>query len=490
MGKIFISLMAPLLLAACDTSSPGSNSSANSAGVKPVIVKSNAVEFTPGQLKENAQYRRAVEAAIWGMPIVATNAIRQGYRDLGAEYNDIVYLSKVADWKFQTTTPNASTHYIYSAYSTEKDGPIVVEVPAAIGAGIYGQFCDMWDVPLAIAGPGGSDKGKGGKYLILPPGYKGRIPGGFFPISCETFGGFWLMRTIPKSNSPSDQEIAVNLIKKIRVYPLAKSASPPDQRYIDASGKLWNGIPKMDEGFYRVLSDMVNEEPVLTKDLAVMNMLRTLGIEKGRSYNADAVPKEILKKAIDEAKAVFVNQLDGQLIPFWKGEQWALPDATGVKTEFSYVTPGVIFDYDNRGMLGFYGWAPPMKADPSAPTIYLQTLKDKNGKYFSGDNTYRLNVPANVPARQYWSVTVYDFETAGFIANAKVISLDSYNRQTKKNADGSVDIYFSPEPPAGMENNWVSTARRGKWFPMFRFYGPEKGFFDKTWKMGDVEEVK
>src|SRR5215467_10559261 len=233
--------------------------------------------FTPQQLKENAQYRRAVEAGIWGMPIVATEAIRRGYLNLGATYNDIAYLSKVADWKFQTTTPNASTHYIYSAYSTKNDGAIVVEIPAAVGAGIYGQFCDMWDVPLAIAGPGGSDKGTGGKYLILPPDYSAAIPDGYFPVKCETYGGFFLMRTIPKSNDAADQEVAVNLVKKIRVYPLSKVADPPRQEYIDVSDKIWNGIPAMDESFYPVLAKMVNEEPVLTKDLALMNMLRSIG---------------------------------------------------------------------------------------------------------------------------------------------------------------------------------------------------------------------
>src|SRR5262249_48699530 len=154
---------------------------------------------------------------------------------------------------------------------------------------------------------------------------------------------------------------------------------------------------------------------VLTKDLALMNMLRSIGIEKGKEYNPGIVSKEILQKALAEIKATFINQFNEQLIPFWEGRHWALPDASGVKTEFSYVTPNLIFDYDNRGMLGFYGWAPPMKSDPSAPTIYLQTLRDKNGEYFSGDKTYKLHVSPNVPARQYWSVTLYDFETAGFI---------------------------------------------------------------------------
>src|SRR5262245_45133969 len=148
--------------------------------------QASGTPYNPAQLAERATYRRAVEAAIWGMPIVAADAIRQGFlRDLGAKYNDIAYLSKFADWKFQTRTPNASTYYFYSAYST-KDGPVVLEVPAAVGAGIYGQFGDMWDVPLAIVGPGGDDKGQGGKYLLLPPDYTGAVPAGYFPVRQQT----------------------------------------------------------------------------------------------------------------------------------------------------------------------------------------------------------------------------------------------------------------------------------------------------------------
>src|SRR5262249_50297816 len=159
-----------------------------------------------------------------------------------ANYNDIVFFAKVPDWRFQTTTPNASTHYFYSAYTT-KDGPIVVEVPAATGAGIYGQFCDMWDVPLAVVGPNGEDKGQGGKFVLLPPDYKGDTPAGYFPIRQQTYGGFWLIRTIPNSASQSDVDNAIALIKKFRVYPLSKAGNPPEQRFVDASDKLWDGIP-------------------------------------------------------------------------------------------------------------------------------------------------------------------------------------------------------------------------------------------------------
>src|SRR5262249_18732185 len=160
------------------------------------------------------------------------------------------------------------------------------DVPAAIGAGIYGQLCDIWDVPLAIVGPGGEDKGKGGKYLLLPPGHQGGTPSGFANIHQQTYDGFWVMRTIPNTTSESDVANAIALIKKFRMYPLSDAGNPPEQRFIDASGKLWDGVPRMDESFYAVLAKMVNEEPVLLRDLAVMNMLRSIGIEKGKAFKS------------------------------------------------------------------------------------------------------------------------------------------------------------------------------------------------------------
>jgi len=446
------------------------------------------MNYSSAALKHRAIERRAVEAAIWGMPIVAADAIRQGFlRDIGAKYNDIAYLSKFADWKFQTTTPNASTYYFYSAYNV-KNGTVVLDVPAAVGAGIYGQLCDMWDAPLAIVGPGGDDKGNGGKYLIIPPDYQGDGPAGYFPVHQQTYGGFWLMRTIPKSTSQADLDAATALLKKFRMYPLSQAANPPEQRFVDASGKLWDGIPRMDESFYAVLAKMVNEEPVIARDLAVMNMLRSIGIEKGKTFEPDAAMTAVLKNAIAEAKAWMQNAILESRRPYWDASHWGLPDTAGMQSQFSYQSADVL-DYDGRGAMNFFAYAPPMKQDASAPSIYLQNFYTSTGQPLTGDKTFRLRVPPDVPAKQYWSATVYDFDTAGFVREAPVISLDSFNQKTKKNADGSIDIYFAPSPPAGQENNWVTTNKGGKWFVSFRLYGPDKPFFDKTWKLPDFVEV-
>src|SRR5262249_2368735 len=214
-----------------------------------------------------------------------------------------------------------------------------------------------------------------------------------------------------------------------------------------------------------------NEEPVIPRDLAMMNILRSIGIEKGKEFKPDVETTAVFKRAIAEAKRFFQDLQRSALKPYCDGSYWALPDISGVETQFSYQTADML-DFDYRGMLGFFAWAPPMKADPSAPTIYVSVGKDRDGQHLSGGKNYRLRVPPNVPAKQYWSITVYDWDTASFIREAPVISLDSYNDKTIKNSDGSVDIYFSPEAPAGQENNWVTTGKDGEWFVILRLYVP------------------
>src|SRR5262249_2432854 len=154
----------------------------------------------------------------------------------------------------------------------------------------------------------------------------------------NTYGGFWLMRTIPAGSTQADLDAAIALLKKVRVYPLSQAANPPEQRYIDASGKLWEGVPRMDESFYAVLAKMVNEEPVNARDLGVMNMPRWVGIEKGKPFAPDPANQSTLRRAAAEAKAYMVNQLSRALKPFTDAGSWSLPDASGMESQFSYQT--------------------------------------------------------------------------------------------------------------------------------------------------------
>jgi hypothetical protein len=339
-------------------------------------------------------------------------------------------------------------------------------------------------LPVADVGPAGEDKGKGGKYLLLPPGYQGSVPSGYLPLRFATYNGYALFRAIPATSSAGDLEKAIGLVKQMRLYPLAEVGNPPASRYIDIAGQLFDGIARMDDTFYDSLARMVNEEPVQTRDLVAMAQLRSLGIEKDKEFKPDQATRDILKKAAAEARATFMQQ-SIEVKPWWPGTHWGLHDSIAAETGFSFLK-GDQYDIDGRGQTFFIAYAAPKKL--GAATFYSGAFVDAKGQRLDGSKTYRLRVPPNVPAKQYWAVTVYDPWTGAFIREAPTVAIDSY-QDTQKNADGSVDVYFGPTALAGQEKNWIYTAPGKPWFTFFRFYGPEKAVFEKTWVLPDIELV-
>jgi hypothetical protein len=455
-------------------------------GVVCVAVSANAQPFSADDLARRTIERRAVEAAIWGMPLVNTDAMREAYfRDVGAKYNDICYFSTPQNWKFQVTTPNASTNYIYFNYNL-KDGPVVVEIPAAIGAGLLGSMVNAWDEPMNDVGPAGLDQGKGAKYLLLPPDFNAEIPAGYFPVKYPTYNGYALYRAIRNSPSETDVAAALALVKKIRVYPLAQAANPPEQRYIDIYGKTFDGIADFDERFFERLNRMVQEEPVLPRDLITMGMLKSIGIEKGKSFKPDAATRTTLRAAAQEAKAQFIEGLTSYSQPWWPDRKWSPPDPKGIKSGFTFQTADML-DVDARGWANYSAFGLPKKTGESL--VYLFAFSDSSGERLSGERTYTVHIPANVPAKQYWSMIVYAVDTAALIREAPVVTLDSYNQAMQRNADGSVDIYFGPKAPEGKQANWIYTAPGKAFFPAMRFYDPDKPLFEKTWKLSDLERI-
>jgi hypothetical protein len=436
---------------------------------------------------ESAAYDAAVQVAIWGTPIVSLDAMRQAFfRDAQAGYNDILFWSKPADWQFQVPTPNASSHYVFFNFNT-REGPLVLEIPAAVEAGLFGSILDAWQVPLADIGPEGEDRGKGGKYLLLPPDYAANVPAGYIPVLPETYNGYSAFRAIPKGSSEEDTEKAIALIRKIRIYPFSSAADPPQTRFIDMSGKLFDGIVRFDESFFESLSRMINEEPEHPRDQAAIEHLRVIGIEKGKDFKPGANMQDVLKNAAAEVQAQFISEASNDGARYWPDLHWRSASITGAETGFSFETAHGL-DVNSRGLFYFVACAPPAKLGKA--TFYLMASVDTSGQPLTGRNNYRLHVPANVPANQFWALTLYDSETAAFSRNSPRVELNSYNQEIRKNADGSVDLYLGPKPPALKEPNWIYTAPGRNFFTIFRLYGPEKPIFDKTWRLPDIERIE
>ncbi|WP_198651608.1 DUF1254 domain-containing protein [Dyella sp. C11] len=443
--------------------------------------------MSPEELTQRNIERRAVDAFVWGMPAVNFQLMLDAFVGLGGGPNQVIFWSRPLNWKNQTLTPNPDTIYFTPFYDT-RNGPVVLEIPPAGEGNITGSIDDGWQNPLEDVGPAGLDKGKGGKYLILPPGFKGTVPQGYFPLHSATYQGYAILRSNLKSGSDADIASAVAYGKRIKFYPLPSSgAVPGDTHFVDAYDKPYDSTIPYDSRFFDALNRFVQVEPWIERDKAMIDPLKSLGIEKGKAGDALAANKATFDKAGPEAKALIELWTEHAFVPpFNEGTHWALPvPATFPGDMASNFADPNRYPIDARAV--GYALAYFSAKHLGAGQFYLVTIKDNAGNLLSGASTYRLHVPANPPVKLYWSVTAYDHDTHALIKDVRWASRGSNTPGLVKNADGSVDIYFSPSAPAGKESNWVPTDAHGKFELLFRLYGPEKPFFDKVWKLPDLE---
>ena len=259
--------------------------------------------FIPANFHEHLIYSRAIEALSWGMPIVNYELMFQAGKKIGAGFNQIVYWPGLLDWKNQTLTPNPDVIYLMPFFNTKDTGPVILEIPPADDGVINGSVMDCWQTAIEDVGPAGVDKGKGGKYLILPPGYADEIPQGYIPMRSDNWQGYALLRSILKSGSHADIDTAVNYAKRIKLYPLSQATNPPQTVFINAIDKLFDSTIPYDLRFFESLDRIVQYEPFLTRDKLIIDMLKTIGIEKGKSFKPDLLTQEILNDAARDAHA-------------------------------------------------------------------------------------------------------------------------------------------------------------------------------------------
>jgi len=431
-------------------------------------------------------HHRAIDAVVWAMPLLNFKTFRDGHRAIGVEYNDVAYYSKIQDWKFQTATPNNTTPYV-NFFWTTKDGPVVVEIPpSAEGVGIFGTLMDAWQRPLEDVGAKGKDGGHGARYLLLPPGYDGEILPGAYTLKQRTYNGFAILRSIISNSSPENLAKAEAFAKKIKVYPLAQAENPPKTRHKDIYGILMEGTPKLDRTIYSELHEIIQEEVVEEQNLAMMGLLSQIGIQKGKPFKPDVKTEEIYEAAAADALQYMIEQYHRYLNPrVYEGKRWSTLTPPGNReTGFSYEFPDR-FDYHARGVL-YYAVISSVKNYGTA-TYYVDLAEDKDGNWLDGGKNYKLIVPPHVPARDFWSVVVYDRETAAWIREMPKVGLDSSMEDVISNENGSVDVYFGPKAPKGKEANWIPTAEGRKFILLFRFYGPEPAALDGSWELNDIE---
>lgn len=441
---------------------------------------------TVQKVYDNLDFARGVEAFLTGIPAASIYAACEGMGKVGVKPNaGIAITEDLMDARSLFLTPNSTTVYVMMCMDL-KDGPVVVEVPP----GVLGPLDDAYFRFVTDVGLTGPDKGEGGKYLIVPSDYTGTVPPGYFVVKTPTYTNVTFYRAFVKDG---DIPAAVSGVKaKARIYPLSAAASPPPQTFVNISGMRFNTIHANNFHFYEEIDAVIQHEPADAFDPEITGLFASIGIKKGTPFAPDARMKAILTDAIAVANAtaraiVFAPRDERAMM--YPDRQWGTAFIGGshafldngerlldARTMFHYVATGITPAMSN--------------AKPGTGSAYAFAARDSAGRYLDGAMTYKITLPAPIPIGQFWSFTVYDGQTRSMLeTDQKLAGIDSNQPDIKKNADGSVTVWFAPKAPAGHEANWVQTTSGKGWNSLLRLYAPLAPWFDKSWKPGDFERV-
>ena len=445
-------------------------------------------------LYDNLDFLRGVETFLNGIPATSVEGIRLGMARLGLKNsNQALIFDQLMDSNPLFLTGNTSTVYCSIILDLKKDGPTVVEIPPGVGPGTVNDAYFRFVIDMGAPGP---DKGKGGKYLILPPDYEGDVPEGYFTAKSTSFINWLILRGFLVDGKP---DYSSNLFRTgLKVYSLAKGANPPKMEFFNGSGKEFNTIHANNYEFYEELHAIIDREPIGMLDPEMRGLFASIGIQKGKPFAPDARMKKILTDAVAVAngtarallwyernKSEFFNENT-----YWKkgfiGNSWEYLMDEGMggrhldaRTHFYYFatvnTPAMAMKLVGKGSQ--YAWG------------YL----DSKGNYLDGGKNYRMNIPKDAPAKEFISIVLYDPQTRSMLQTGQ--SYPSYSSARDKdkvsvNNDGSVDLYFGPKAPAGKEGNWLQTVPGKGWFCLLRLYSPTEAWYEGKWLPGEIELVK
>jgi hypothetical protein len=456
---------------------------------------------TVEKLYDNLLFMRGVETFLSGIPATSIEAIRRGCFHVGAERaSDIVIFDKLMDSNPLFLTGNTDTVYALSILELDRDGPTVVEIPPKCGPG---TLDDAWQRFVVDMGAPGLDRGQGAKYLILPPDDQGELDpavgGEFAEVDGETYVvaksptyvNWLVLRGFLVDGKP---DAATSMFEDgLKVYPLKDAEDPPDMQFISGSELAFNTVHSNDFTFYEELDHVVQREPLSLIDPELRGLMASIGIQKGETFNPDPRTRELLTKAVavgnataraiffrPQMKEAFLYEDSGWYAAFVGGShEWLRDNGQGGR----YLDARTLCFY-----MGTVNTPAMVNKMVGAGSQYAINATDANGDYLDGAKHYRLNLPADFPANDFWSVVVYDPQTRSQLQSEQPFPARNNKRHNLDvNADGSVDLYFGPTAPDGKADNWIQTVPGKGWFAALRLYGPLEPWFDKTWRPGEIE---
>lgn len=436
------------------------------------------------KLYNELDFQRAVQAYLWGLPMVEMAEWQKAQKDVfKAGTNDFVTYQDFTQ-KLGILTANATTPYMMAFPNTKETGPMVFEIPAGPTAG---GLLDFWERPFSDLGQTGPDKGQGAKYLILGPGHPDMNPEGYIVVRSPHWNVFLGHRVLHP-----DPKVAAELTKKHKLYPYAERENPKPSRHISSQGKDWEAFQPRGINYFERLASILEIEPVEPRDYMIMAMLRPLGIMPGVKFNPNAEQRAIFEQAaiVGEAMAranSYEKRFEGARV--WKGKYWEkslfLTDTDQDLDTHTQLDERASWFYEAIGVTdGMMGKI------VGAGQEYLEAQKDSDGEWLDGGKNYKLTIPANAPVKQFWSVTVYDNDDRCLIDTGELPDKSS-RMDLVTNKDGSVDLYFGPKlPKYAPKSNWTKTVSGEGWFTYFRLYAPTQPYFDRTWQLPDIVKVK
>lgn len=480
---------------------------------------------TAARLYDNLDFIRGVEAFLSSYPGASIHAIRRGLLDAGVDDNAVLLYPELMDSASLFLTPNSDTVYFWSFLDLTA-GPMVIDVPAMPSpTAILGTVDDMWFRWVTDLGLPGPDRGEGGRYLFVGPGYDGPLPDGGFHVShVRTTRAALIGRAFMDHGDPAPAVDALRSGLRIHPYtsgaegtavasflagraPLAGPAAPVETTFVDAVRMPINTIAPNDFSYWETIDELVQQEPAGSGDPEILGLLAAVGIRKGQPFAPDARMKAILTDAVAvgnaTARTLTFATRESEGMTYYPGSAWfnmlwvggyefldPPPDITpdGVRPRPSDGARKL-----NSRITFFYpatGCTPAMSMRLTGiGSQYLMASRDADGAFLDGARDYRLTLPADIPESRFWSVMIYDRQTRSMLQtpDQPMPSIGSQSGTVEQNADGTTDVYFGPHAPAGKERNWIQTVPGKGWFPLLRLYSPLQPFFDKTWRAGEIE---
>ena len=470
---------------------------AQQSDAPPLVKQLNNGNWLPQKdaedLRDELFYQRAVHSYMTMLPVLNTIGMRDGSEaTFGKGYNVLPIWKDRMDARTWVPTPNADVIYSMSYLDLKETGPVVVAAPA----NVIGMFTDFFQRTITDVGLIGPDRARGGLYLLLPPDYSGEIPQGYFAFKSQTYNVLLFFRTVMrKGENAPDPKAAVAAAEQTRVYPLwtpEKDVKP--MQFPNASGKRIDMMYPVDNKFWTKLKAFIDYEPSSAIDPELRGVLASIGMVKGQPFNPSQKQQALLQKAVETAPRMILAMRElgrpDERDKYYKDRQYLNTWASGTA---EWLQDGYL-DVNQRAsyfQIAFSTASAMVMRTLDAGSKYPFAIRDANGDFLNGSNTYKLHLPPNPPAKLFWAVTAYNITDGTMVETPQLLPSINSLGKVATNGDGSIDIWFGPAKPAeAADTNFIQTVNGRNFLAAVRLYGTGVEFFDQTWKPDDVVKVK